>query len=83
MSTYAVNHNIQFSRNNTHSYELKHREPCSYPSSTPLPPHNSKCDCKMLNVAVIIRKLMATFEICNHVTATFEIVSNVNSMSNA
>ena len=41
--------------------------------------HNSKCDSKMLKVAVIIRNVTATFnilqsdfEICNHVTATFE-----------
>ena len=40
---------------------------------------NSKCDRKMLKVAVIIRNVTATFnilqsdfEICNHVTATLE-----------
>ena len=42
--------------------------------------HNSKCDCKMLKVAVIIRNVTAKcwksrshFKICNHVTATFKI----------
>ena len=42
--------------------------------------HNSKCDRKMLKVAVIILNVTATFnilqsdfEICNHVTATSEI----------
>ena len=51
--------------------------------------HNSKCDRKMLKVAVMIRnltakcwKLRSHFKICNHVTAKFEMwPQNVESCS--
>ena len=33
--------------------------------------HNSKCDCKMLKVAVILRNVTANVENCSHVTAAF------------
>ena len=45
--------------------------------------HNSKCDCKILKVAVTFRIMTAIFnilrshfEICNHVTATFNILQS-------
>ena len=39
--------------------QLKHVKSCSHNSKCEMLCHNSKCDCKMLKVAVIIRNVTA------------------------